>query len=85
MVAGALRLIGADKGLWWDEIYFLVITVRRPLAEIVTIFPGDTRHPLYSTAARLIILLLSKPGLPYKARRLLAPPLTDRFAQRVSS
>lgn len=56
ILAAWLRVIGVDKGLWWDEIYFLVTTVRRPLAEIVTVFPGDTQHPLYSVLARLSIL-----------------------------
>ncbi|MGA2720792.1 MAG: glycosyltransferase family 39 protein [Bryobacteraceae bacterium] len=56
ILAAGLRVIGVDKGPWWDEIYFLVTTVRRPLAEIVTIFPGDTQHPLYSILARLSIL-----------------------------
>jgi mannosyltransferase len=56
ILATALRAIEVNRGLWWDEIYFLVITVRRPLAEIVTIFPGDTQHPLYSILARLSIL-----------------------------
>jgi mannosyltransferase len=55
--AGAcLRLIGMNRGLWWDEIYFLIISVRHPMAEIVTIFPADTQHPLYSILAKLAVL-----------------------------
>jgi mannosyltransferase len=30
--------------------------VRHPLAEIVTVFPGDNQHPLYSILARLCVL-----------------------------
>lgn len=56
ILAAGLRVIGVNRGLWWDEIFFLVTTVRHPLAEIVTIFPGDTQHPLYSILARLSIL-----------------------------
>jgi uncharacterized membrane protein len=56
ILAAGLRVIEVNQGLWWDEIYFLVTTVRRPLAEIITIFPGDTQHPLYSILARLSIL-----------------------------
>lgn len=56
ILAGALRLIQLDNGLWWDEIYFLVNTVRHPMVEIITVFPGDTQHPLYSILARLSIL-----------------------------
>src|ERR1035437_9870712 len=55
--AGAcLRIVGINKGLWWDEIYFLVTSVRKPLLEIVTVFPGDNQHPLYSILARLSVL-----------------------------
>lgn len=55
IVAAWLRVVGIDKGLWWDEIYFLVVSVRRPLAEIVTVFPGDNQHPLYSILAWLSV------------------------------
>jgi len=54
--AACLRAIGIAKGLWWDEIYFLMITVRHPLANIVTTFPADTQHPLYSILARLSVV-----------------------------
>ena len=56
ILATWLRVIGINKGLWWDEIYFLVISVRHPLAEIITLFPGDTQHPLYSILARLSVV-----------------------------
>ncbi len=56
ILAMCLRIIGINKGLWYDEIYFLVTTVRHPLAEILTVFPGDTQHPLYSVLARLSLL-----------------------------
>jgi mannosyltransferase len=55
VLAACLRIIGLNRGLWWDEIYFLVITVRHPLVEILTIFPGDTQHPLYSVLAWLSV------------------------------
>jgi uncharacterized membrane protein len=51
-----LRIVGLNKGLWWDEIYFLTVSVRHPLAEILTTYPGDTQHPLYSVLARLSIV-----------------------------
>ena len=56
VLAAWLRAIGINSGLWWDEIYFLVTTVRHSLVEIVTVFPGDTQHPLYSVLARMSIL-----------------------------
>jgi hypothetical protein len=39
ILATWLRVIGINKGLWWDEIYFLLVSVRHPLAEIITLFP----------------------------------------------
>lgn len=50
-LAAWLRIAGLNAGLWWDEIYFLVVSVRRPLSQIVTVFPGDNQHPLYSVLA----------------------------------
>lgn len=50
-LAACLRVIGLNSGLWWDEIYFLVVSVRQPLAHILTVFPGDNQHPLYSVLA----------------------------------
>jgi len=55
-LAAGLRVVGLNRGLWLDEIGFLLNTVRHPLAEIITVFPGDTQHPLYSILARLSIL-----------------------------
>jgi mannosyltransferase len=55
-LAACLRIAGINRGLWWDEIYFLVVSVRKPLAEIVTVFPGDNQHPLYSILARLALV-----------------------------
>jgi mannosyltransferase len=55
-----LRIPGLDKGLWWDEIYFLVVTVRHPLAEILTVFPGDNQHPFYSLLAWLSVRLFGE-------------------------
>ncbi len=55
-LAACLRIIGLNRGLWWDEIYFLIISVRHPLSEIITIFPADTQHPLYSILAKLTVI-----------------------------
>lgn len=55
-LAACLRIVGMNRGLWWDEIYFLIVSVRHPLSEIITIFPGDTQHPLYSILAKLSVV-----------------------------
>src|SRR5580704_7798583 len=56
ILATGLRAIGINRGLWWDEIYFLIISVRHPLSEIVTVFPADIQHTLYSILAKLSVL-----------------------------
>ena len=56
ILGAVLRVVGLNRGLWLDEIAFLLTTVRHPLAEIITVFPGDTQHPLYSILARLSVL-----------------------------
>jgi uncharacterized membrane protein len=53
-------VIKLDRGIWLDEIYFLLMTVRHPLAQIVTVFPGDTQHPLYSILARLSVIVFGE-------------------------
>lgn len=50
-----LRAIGLDSGLWIDEIYSLVDSFRPALAQIVTVFPRDNQHPLYSVLAHIAI------------------------------
>jgi len=52
-VALAVRIIGLNGGLWVDEIYSLLHSFRPPLAEILTTFPRDNRHPFYSVLAHL--------------------------------
>jgi len=53
--AVTLRAIGLDGGLWLDEILTLVDSVRHPLAQIVTTFPGNNQHTLYSVLAHLSV------------------------------
>ncbi len=54
-LAIALRAIGISGGLWLDEILTLVDSVRHPLAQIVTVFPGNNQHTLYSVLAHLSV------------------------------
>jgi uncharacterized membrane protein len=96
-LAAGLRVIGINKCLWWDEIYFLVISVRHPLAEIVSVFPADTQHTLYSILARLSVLALGEhawslrlPALVFGIASipilyLLAATVTSRFEAMLSA
>jgi 4-amino-4-deoxy-L-arabinose transferase-like glycosyltransferase len=56
VLAACVRIVGINRGPWWDEIYFAVVSVRKPLWQIVTVFPGDNQHPLYSILARLSVV-----------------------------
>jgi mannosyltransferase len=51
IVAVALRLWKLDTGLWLDEILTLVDFVRLPVREIVSSFPSQNQHMLYSLLA----------------------------------
>ncbi len=51
IVALGLRLPGLNGCLWLDEILTLVGVVRRPLGEIVTMFPSQNQHMFYSVLA----------------------------------
>jgi 4-amino-4-deoxy-L-arabinose transferase-like glycosyltransferase len=53
VVAAALRLIGGNDQLWYDEIVTLVDSVRKPFAVIVTHFPSDNGHVFYSVLAHI--------------------------------
>jgi mannosyltransferase len=53
LAALLLRVIGLNSGLWYDEILALIESVRSPLYSIVTEFPGNNQHTLFSVLARL--------------------------------
>jgi mannosyltransferase len=55
LLAVALRSVGITGGLWLDEILTLVESVRHPLTRIVTTFPGNNQHTLYSVLAHLSV------------------------------
>ena len=60
VVATILRVIGLNRDLWLDEVYTLILTVRRPLWEILTLFPGDNQHMFYSVLARISVVLFGE-------------------------
>lgn len=59
-LAAILRLLHLGHGLWWDEIRTLVDSVRLPLWQIVTVFPGDNQHTLFSILAHLSISIFGE-------------------------
>jgi uncharacterized membrane protein len=50
-----LRAVGLNGGLWYDEIVTLDQSVRAPLGQIVTTFPTNNQHTLFSILAHLSI------------------------------
>ena len=53
LVAVALvsRVVGLNSGLWVDEVYSLVRSVRLPVGTILTEYWGDNHQPLYALLA----------------------------------
>ncbi len=60
ILALVLRLIGANNGLWTDEIFSLVDSFRLPFGELVRSYPGDTHHPLYSLLAHVSLTIFGE-------------------------
>lgn len=56
LLAIVVRSIGLNDGLWWDEMRTLIDSVRSPMYAIVTIYPGDNQHTLFSVLARLAVI-----------------------------
>jgi hypothetical protein len=56
-VATALRLVGGNGQLWYDEIHTLLDSIREPLGTIVTHFPSNNDHVFYSLLSHISIAL----------------------------
>jgi 4-amino-4-deoxy-L-arabinose transferase-like glycosyltransferase len=54
-LAAGLRAYRLDGGLWFDEIVTLLHSVRPALLDVVTHFPSNNDHPLYSVLAHLSV------------------------------
>jgi len=85
----ALRFYRLDTGLWFDEIVTLMASVRPPLSEIVTHFPGNNDHPLYSVLAHLSVAIFGEHAwsvrLPSAIFGVVTIPLLYWVAARVTS
>ena len=55
IIGAGLRFYRIDTALWFDEIVTLLDSVRSPLARIVTHFPSNNDHPLYSVLAHVSV------------------------------
>jgi 4-amino-4-deoxy-L-arabinose transferase-like glycosyltransferase len=60
-VALVLRVAGPlNSGLWFDEIWMIVDTIRAPFASLFTTFESDNHHPLYGVAAWISVRLFGE-------------------------
>lgn len=88
LLGAALRVIQLDSGLWYDEIRTLIESVRPPLLKILTHFPGNNDHPLYSVLAHLSITAFGEHPwslrLPSVLFGLAAIPMLYVFALQVT-
>lgn len=89
LVALVTRLIGLDSGLWVDEIYSLVDSFRPPLISVLTEYPSDTQHPLYSLFANASLKALGESPWTVRLPALLfgvaSVPVLYTLGARVSS
>lgn len=60
LTAVVLRFHQLGSQLWYDEVLTLVDSVRLPLGEIVSSFPSQNHHMLYSILARLAVDLFGE-------------------------
>jgi 4-amino-4-deoxy-L-arabinose transferase-like glycosyltransferase len=56
ILGAGLRLYRLNTGLWYDEIVTVLNSVRPPLREIVSHFPSNNDHPLYSVLAHVAVI-----------------------------
>jgi hypothetical protein len=55
-----LRLVGLGSDLWLDEVGTLVLFSRPPLGQILSYFPTDNQHMLYSVLSHLCVVLFGE-------------------------
>jgi mannosyltransferase len=61
VVLGAiLRFYRLNTGLWFDEIVTLIASVRLSFLELLTQFPGNNDHPLYSLLGHVSVASLGE-------------------------
>ncbi len=60
ILALGLRLWQLDSDLWFDEVLTLLDFVRPPLGEIVTSFPSQNQHMLYSVLGHISISIFGE-------------------------
>jgi hypothetical protein len=89
LLGGVLRVAGLDAGLWVDEISSLLESFRPPLLHVLTVYPGDTQHPLYALLANLSLKTLGEANwvirLPAALFGAATVPVLYLFGRRVTT
>lgn len=65
-LAAALRVWDAAAPLWYDEIATLVQSLRGGLTDVVTSYPSNNDHPLFSLLAKLSMLAMGEGNLAFR-------------------
>ncbi|MFN0109136.1 MAG: glycosyltransferase family 39 protein [Blastocatellia bacterium] len=60
VAALALRLFRLNTDLWFDEVLTLLDFVRLPMGDIVTSFPSQNQHMLFSVLSRLSVVVFGE-------------------------
>jgi mannosyltransferase len=60
ILAALLRVPGLNSGFWFDELNTVVYSVRPPLVQVATAFPGDYTHPFYGVMAQGAVALFGE-------------------------
>jgi len=60
VAASALRAVGLEQDLWMDEVFTLTDFVRLPVGLILTSYPHDNQHLLYTLLAHASCALLGE-------------------------
>lgn len=60
LVALLVRIPGLGSGLWADEIFAVMESIRTPFPHSLTDFPGDNKHPLYALLAHASTLVFGE-------------------------
>jgi uncharacterized membrane protein len=88
LVGGALRIYFLNSALWYDEIVTLVESARAPFTRIITHYPNNNDHPLYSVLAHLSIAAFGEHAwslrLPAAVFGIAALPMLYVFGRRVA-
>lgn len=72
----AVRLVRLDLSLWIDEVLTVVYFVRPPLSEIISSFPFQNQHLLYSLATHGIVAMFGESAVTLRLLAVILGTLT---------